>query len=485
MLVYPESPGWRRGSLFVANLGLVLLGLPAAAPHAARPNEGGQTPDLQKGVVIEKVTTMADPSQSYALYLPSSYSPDKPWPIVYAFDPVARGDLPVRQMQAMAEEYGYILAGSNNSRNGPAKAQFEAAEALWDDTHRRFSIDSQRVYATGFSGGGRVAGMIALSCDRCIAGVIAHGAGLPSNSSAGKVNFNFFGAIGSLDFNYMEVVRLGQELEKLGISYRIRRYPGPHQWAPPEIWEEAFEWMELMAMKQGSRPKEESFIARVLAREAGRARELEESGKPYVALGAYKQLVRDFQGLADTSSYKARIAALQNSREVRKGEKLEQEEFRRQERIVAEMQQLITGLGGDAATQALNFAQLRNAAGELRKKAEKRPDAAESAAIRRALSFVYAVTIESGLNLLQSNAFPTAVLYFEAASAVQPDAPAPHFYLARAYARSGNKEKGLAALEKAVENGLHNAELLRNTSEFSVWQAEPDFQKLLERLAPS
>ena len=45
---------------------------------------------------VEKVECSGAPGQSYALYLPSTYSPDKQWPILYCFDPAYRGMLPLQ-----------------------------------------------------------------------------------------------------------------------------------------------------------------------------------------------------------------------------------------------------------------------------------------------------------------------------------------------------------------------------------------------------
>src|SRR5437879_904675 len=67
------------------------------------------SPELAKGVVIAKAVTLADANQSYALFLPSYYSPGRKWPIIYAFDPEARGHLPVELMKDAAEKYGYIV----------------------------------------------------------------------------------------------------------------------------------------------------------------------------------------------------------------------------------------------------------------------------------------------------------------------------------------------------------------------------------------
>src|SRR6267154_512970 len=110
---------------------------------------------LQPGKIIEKVSISADPSQTFALYLPSSYTPSRKWPIIYGFDPGARGLMAVEHFKDAAEKYGYIVVGSNSSRNGPNVPLKEIIINLWQDTHARFQIDEQRVYSAGLSGGAR------------------------------------------------------------------------------------------------------------------------------------------------------------------------------------------------------------------------------------------------------------------------------------------------------------------------------------------
>src|SRR5205085_11317514 len=112
-----------------------------AASHAARAEE------LPKGVVVEKVASRDDAGQTYALYLPSGYTPKKSWPIIYAFDPGARGKIPVGLFREAAERDGYIVVGSHNSRNGPHVPLQQILTSLWDDTHARFNVDARRAYA--------------------------------------------------------------------------------------------------------------------------------------------------------------------------------------------------------------------------------------------------------------------------------------------------------------------------------------------------
>jgi predicted peptidase len=63
-----------------------------------------QTNSIPKGQVVEKVESLTDSSQTYALFLPSNYSPDRKWPVLFAFDPGAHGRVPVERFKDAAEK---------------------------------------------------------------------------------------------------------------------------------------------------------------------------------------------------------------------------------------------------------------------------------------------------------------------------------------------------------------------------------------------
>jgi hypothetical protein len=105
----------RRLARFPASLSVTLVACGFLFAQAQAP--------LPQGQVVAKVPCRADPAQSYALYLPSNYGPEKTWPILYAFDPGARGNVSVEDFKGAAEEYGYIVVGSNNSRNAALEAE--------------------------------------------------------------------------------------------------------------------------------------------------------------------------------------------------------------------------------------------------------------------------------------------------------------------------------------------------------------------------
>jgi poly(3-hydroxybutyrate) depolymerase len=178
---------------------LALLVLTASSRgFASQPDE------WPRGEIVESVACKSDPQQSYALYLPSHYTPDKKWPMLYAFDPGARGKLPVSLFKDAAEKFGFVVVGSNNSKNGIQVAA--VVQTLWADTHARLSIAEKRIYTTGFSGGSRVAFATALAYQGAVAGVIACSASFPGNASpAPGLAFVVFATTGTEDFNFPEM----------------------------------------------------------------------------------------------------------------------------------------------------------------------------------------------------------------------------------------------------------------------------------------
>jgi poly(3-hydroxybutyrate) depolymerase len=183
----------------ITALALVSLYLPVRA--------GVSLDDFAKGEITTKVVCAADETQSYALFLPSGYTASRKWPVIYAFDPGARGDAPLQRFKNAAEKFGYIVVGSYNSKNGPGVDLTHIVKMLWADTHARFSIDEKRSYVAGFSGGARVAFLVDYAFKGQVAGVIACGAGFPGSTPPPRsLDLVVFSTIGVYDFNYPELI---------------------------------------------------------------------------------------------------------------------------------------------------------------------------------------------------------------------------------------------------------------------------------------
>jgi hypothetical protein len=208
--------------------------------------------ELARGRILDRIVCLDDFEQSYALYLPSSYRPDRAWPVIYCFDPGGRGSTPVALFKAGADRYGCLLIGSNNSRNGPWDVILRAMRAVWLDSHARLAIDDDGIYAAGFSGGARAACGLGKILSVRLRGVIACGAGLPEwLAPADMAGVPWFGTVGLQDFNYDEMRQLEGELRSQGSPCRLQPFAGGHSWPPPELALEAVAWLLAGPAAQG------------------------------------------------------------------------------------------------------------------------------------------------------------------------------------------------------------------------------------------
>ncbi len=464
--------------LLLAALSLIVSPLLAQQGQAS-----GQKPSpLQTGMIVPRVTAAKQPEQSYSLYLPSQYAPEKRWPIIYAFDPGARGIVPVELMKEAAERYGYILVGSNNSRNGSWKMEAEAADAIVRDTHARLSVDDRRVYFAGFSGGARVAAQIAQVC-KCAAGVLLNGAGFhPMGFESKDAPFSVFAAVGTFDFNYPELVSTDDELETRGYPHFLRPFEGPHQWAPASAMEDALAWFRLQAMKSGRDGRDDSFIASQAAKETDRARALEQSGDLYAAWKEYRQAAQMLAGLADDPALRARADALEKDKAVRDGAKREKQEFAEQEDLSREISAGLFELQQNPLNRAEIHNTMENQLAALRSRAEHEKRQERLRVIKRALAGLLVQAMEMGNARLDQKDASHAKDYFELASVADPDSTWALGNLAVARAMDGDRKGTLDALRRAkskTKDPIRFTEWLNEEPAFAKLRSIPEFSSIL------
>ena len=336
-----------------------------------------QTADLPRGRVIDSVQCADDPSQSYALYVPSAYTADREWPVIFAFDPGGRGLNPVEHYQAAAEKYGYIVAGSNNSRNGDWKVSMAAVSAITRDVSARFNVSAKREYVAGMSGGARVAMGIALSSPQ-VAGVFASSAGYPDGHSRSELSFPVFETAGTEDFNRLEMREMDRALKS---PHRLAIFEGGHVWLPSAVAMQAVEWMEIQAMKSGRKPKDQAEIDAIFASRVAAA---DTSREDAASLAAASGIAEDFAGLEDVSPFAARAAQLHTSRAVR--DELKQEaDLDIQEEQWGQVVRGEETLLGDPAQRETALKQLRGRWKKLSEMANLTDDTAERRMARRVL----------------------------------------------------------------------------------------------------
>jgi dienelactone hydrolase len=436
----------------------------------------------QAGVLLPHETCAAHPDQSYALYLPSTYTSNKKWPIIYAFDPAARGNMPMELMKEAAERYGYIVAGSNNSRNGSWKVEIDAAQAVSDDTRTRFSIDEHRVYFAGFSGGARVASRIAQQC-KCAAGVLLNGAGFGTGTPPSRdVVFPVFAAVGNFDFNYPEVTRLNETLEAAGFPHFLRYFDGPHQWAPANVMDEALVWFRIIAMKQNLEPRDDNLISQLQAVVLSHAHSFEQSGDLYAAWREYLQSASTFDQLADSTRFRQAAASLANQKVVREGAKREKQDFADQDNLTSDISAGLAALRQPSTNLADTLDDTRQKISKLRETAvhEKHPERAR--VLRRAIAGIFVEAMEAGNDRVETKDITLAKNYFQLATEADPDSMWALGSLATARALGGDRKGTLEALRQARSKSKDPAsftEWLQSEPAFAKYHEDPQFVALL------
>lgn len=499
----------------------ILLAVPAilCADIVTAAQQPAPSRPSQRGEIVSAVACAAQPNQTYALYLPSAYTPERRWPIVYVFEPFARGSVPLKLMSAAAERYGYVLVGSNNARNGAIAPELEAADAVWKDTRSWLAIDDQRIYFAGLSGAARLASQLALNSKA--AGVFLNSAGFAGGVWPTKgLPLAVFGAVGLEDFNYPEMVELDAKLDSLGLPHFLRRFPGPHGWAPAEVWEEAFAWMDLQAMRLGRKPVDASFVTAELARALERARALDESRDFFFAWQNYRQISAAFEGLLDASPASERARALEKNPEVAAGKKKEAKDIESQRAlendVVASLRQagdvvvaapsppgqptvLTPSMGsmGSAVTPPAGLGsavlqteslQVRaaNQIRQLRGNATHESKPEKRRVFLRALYGVAVYLEEKGDDSIRAKQYRLADFYLELGVEAVPDWAWSHLQLARSYALEGDKKNALRELRRVRELTTAPAafaEQLRS-SDFDRLRGDPEFRALTEESLP-
>jgi len=245
------------------------------------------------------------------------------------------------------------------------------------DVKQRFPIESKRMYTAGMSGGARVAIMVAQN-SKDIAGVLASSAGY-STAFHKSERFPLFGSAGTEDFNYREM----RAVDRLMTSpHRVEVFEGGHSWLPSAMATRGVEWMEIVAMKNGGRPRDEKIISEVFSRRMAQA-EAESSGLN--RMREMKQIAADFDGLRDIAKVAESAAALERRPEVVAALKAEQSEDARELRLQNEVDLLMRELGWPERAPAA-FVSLKTFVSSLLDVARQQTDSADRRIARRVLA---------------------------------------------------------------------------------------------------
>jgi len=217
-----------------------------------------QTASFETGAVIPSIVLQSNSSETFALYLPKGYSDSAKLPVIIFFDPHGDGALPLNLYKELADEFHFILVGSNSSKNGMNMQQAkQVADNLVAEVKTRFSINKKSITLCGFSGGAKVA-LISAAENSSVSSVIYCGAVAQLTPTHPLL---FLGFAGTRDMNYTDVVSFGWDLMSNSAKYMIE-WNGKHEFPDAKTFKDAFVFLTT-----GSVPDYEKKKATITVKE--------------------------------------------------------------------------------------------------------------------------------------------------------------------------------------------------------------------------
>ncbi len=440
--------------LLLASAGVQAQGLRAAVP----------------GQLTERIVSQSNTTQSYAVYLPARYDTTQLWPIAFLMDPRGRALIPMERMRAAAERFGYILLSSYNTiSDSVTDANVVAMNAMLADAQKALRLDLRRIYLIGFSGTARISWDFANGLQGRVAGIFGAGASglnfVLAQQSADPPRPAYYGAVGTVDFNYEEMRSFEPWLAKQSIPRRVRYFAGAHQWPADTLFAEAVSWFELRAMKSGLRPVDRTLVDALYSADRRSAEELESAGLKLQALTRWREIAADYDSLTDVNAAREKVRTLLNDKAVKKA--LE-ERLELHQQFIDFSKQLT-----DWITRARNDGALPDARAAIklldvdrRVRIAADPKAAERAlAAQRELEQAYVtLSFYQPRELLAARDPARALVFLEVAERMKPRSSRVALFRAYAFLQQQRVDDALRSLEDAVAAGLPRAALTNDPS---------------------
>lgn len=433
------------------------------------------TDSIPNGKVIDTIYCKENASQSYAIYLPTNYIAAKRYPVVYAFDPHAEGKTPVTKYKALADKYQYIIVGSNNSKNGNAWEESNAiANELFNDVTKRFSINTQRVYLLGFSGGARVANTLTI-LNGAINSVICCGAAAPiTTNKKPRNNYAIIGLVGNEDFNYIEMKKYDMiDIAGHSLKHYLLTYDGKHEWPDETTMNEAFLWLELNDMRKDISSKNETLINNGLTPLLGELKKLNEQHKIIEAYHLSKKIINFYDGLAPINECFETYKKLTGNSEIDRLLKDEEALWRKEE---AKKQDYLKHFQGNSIawwTKEIN---------DLNKKSSSTTNREHALMHKRILNFLSLVAYMNTSNAMKQNAKQAVDYYTQLYKIIDPKNKDAHYFRAIYEAQAENEKEAIANLTDAIANGFNDKLGLQKETAFNGIRSSPAFVELQTKM---
>ncbi|WP_430409541.1 hypothetical protein [Kordia sp.] len=439
----------------------------------------GQTDQFTRGQLLDGLPVATEGSETYALYLPTSYDASIENAVVFIFDPSGSGKNGIRPFITASEKFNYVLVCSNVTKNGvPYPVNFGVTSRLLKTIFAKFSIDKNQLYTAGFSGGSRLASAIAAVTGK-VQGVIACGAGLPVDKTftPSAELFSYVALVGDEDMNYQEMFTTKAALDQYEVPNELLVYEDSHRWPPKEQLVRAFSWLELQAYEKKLRMVDSTFVKNYYESQYEIADSLAHNHYQFRAVHEYKSLINNFSNYYTLDSIQAKIDHLENTKEyqqevVTRASNIKEENARYEVFSTRFTHELIKAKSFD------NYKWWKKEIGKLTDEIEAEKNNQKLKMLKRLRYTVYAGIYESSVLFTNSKKYQHALYCDHVLIHFRPKQAYWFYRLAESYARNNDLGNTITYLKKAKELGLQGFERVENAPVFAKYKDKRKFKKL-------
>lgn len=404
--------------------------------------------------------------QSFALHIPAGYDEDKKVPVIFIFDPHARGNLPVSKYSDLADEFGYALAGSNQSMNNqPIEDGLKYYNEMMAGVKNQIDIDGSRIYAMGFSGGARVAVSIAIQ-EKEVQAVIGAGAGFPAIQRMPSPDFYYFGMVGYEDFNLGELINNDRVLSRSGFDNELVIFDGGHEWPPDDVMREAFFALEIRHLADAGKTNN-GLVTEAIDYYNTKIEALTSEDRYFDAAETAERAASVLGPVVNTDDFKSQIRS-----------------FKKNPRYREDLSAMVRTLEKEAGLKNNYLAAFENKGpawwkGEIEKLKKPMDDIFEERLNRRLEAFLGLMAYMMSGKAISEKDFDQAQKTLEVYRLIEPVNP-EHAYLgAVVMMELGNEDVAADYLEQAIVLGFNNVERLRQESAFEGMGRRQEFLEML------
>ncbi|MGB3149982.1 MAG: alpha/beta hydrolase [Maribacter sp.] len=269
---------------------------------------------LMKGTINDNIIVNDSLSETFAIYLPSSFETTKAWPIVFVFDMEGKAKQSLSMLKDAANQEGYVLASSNNISDTLNLSQnVLISSRMFKAVIDIIPVRINRSYTAGFSDGARFASILPTFLNG-IKGVISCGASIGNIEILNSKNpFYFIGIVGREDYNYRAMLVDQKILDRLKFPNQLLVFDGGNDWPNNDKLADAMRIFTVHAMSTGDEPKNDSLIRTSYDEFLTEANTLFTLNKPILANYRLSTISRVFSPLLDLDSLKLTRNSLRRS----------------------------------------------------------------------------------------------------------------------------------------------------------------------------